>query len=117
MRNAEVKRPPHPSSLPIPKQKRPQLRRRQDVGPAVAVDVRHRDLRADAGLLVDQVRHELHQTAGSDRRHSDLQAELPEAELARRREKWTKPEPREKRGVLAKYARTVRSASEGAVTG
>src|SRR5262249_35458517 len=46
-----------------------------------------------------------------------LSVELSDAELAKRREKWTKPEPREKRGVLAKYARTVRSASEGAVTG
>jgi dihydroxy-acid dehydratase len=46
-----------------------------------------------------------------------LAVELPEDELARRRAAWTAPEPREKRGVLAKYARTVRSASEGAVTG
>jgi dihydroxy-acid dehydratase len=46
-----------------------------------------------------------------------LTLEVADAELAKRREKWKKPEPREKRGVLAKYARTVRSASEGAVTG
>jgi dihydroxy-acid dehydratase len=46
-----------------------------------------------------------------------LDAALDEAELGRRRHGWTKPEPRETRGVLAKYARTVRSASEGAVTG
>jgi len=46
-----------------------------------------------------------------------LTLEIPDAELTKRREGWTKPEPREKRGVLAKYARTVRSASEGAVTG
>ena len=39
-----------------------------------------------------------------------------DAELGRRRQGWQRPEPREKRGVLAKYARTVRSASEGAVT-
>jgi dihydroxy-acid dehydratase len=45
-----------------------------------------------------------------------LSVNVDEAELARRRSKWTKPEPREKRGVLAKYARCVRSASEGAVT-
>jgi dihydroxy-acid dehydratase len=43
--------------------------------------------------------------------------EVANDELARRRQGWVKPEPREKRGVLAKYARTVRSASEGAVTG
>jgi dihydroxy-acid dehydratase len=46
-----------------------------------------------------------------------LSVELTDAELAKRREAWKKPEPREKRGVLAKYAKTVRSASEGAVTG
>ena len=45
-----------------------------------------------------------------------LTLDVPEAELAKRRAAWTKPEPRVKRGVLAKYARTVRSASEGAVT-
>src|SRR5215813_12839451 len=45
-----------------------------------------------------------------------LEVELADAELVRRRAEWKRPEPREKRGVLAKYARTVRSASEGAVT-
>ncbi len=42
---------------------------------------------------------------------------LSDAEMAKRREGWKKPEPRVARGVLAKYARTVHSASEGAVTG
>lgn len=46
-----------------------------------------------------------------------VSVQLDETELTRRRNVWKKPEPREKRGVLAKYARTVRSASEGAVTG
>jgi dihydroxy-acid dehydratase len=46
-----------------------------------------------------------------------LDVELEESELARRRQGWTRPAPREKRGVLAKYARAVHSASEGAVTG
>src|SRR5262245_2337954 len=46
-----------------------------------------------------------------------LSVALEDNELARRRAGWVKPEPRESRGVLAKYARTVRSASEGAVTG
>jgi dihydroxy-acid dehydratase len=45
-----------------------------------------------------------------------LSLNVDDAELARRRQAWVKPAPREKRGVLAKYARTVRSASEGAVT-
>jgi dihydroxy-acid dehydratase len=37
-------------------------------------------------------------------------------ELAKRKVAWTQPEPRYRRGVLAKYAQTVTSASEGAVT-
>src|SRR5438270_7847476 len=45
-----------------------------------------------------------------------LNVALEENELARRKAGWVRPEPRESRGVLAKYARTVRSASEGAVT-
>jgi dihydroxy-acid dehydratase len=45
-----------------------------------------------------------------------LEVKLDEAELNKRRASWKKPAPRESRGVLAKYARTVRSASEGAVT-
>jgi dihydroxy-acid dehydratase len=45
-----------------------------------------------------------------------LSVKLDETELARRKAAWRKPEPREKRGVLAKYARTVNSASQGAVT-
>jgi dihydroxy-acid dehydratase len=46
-----------------------------------------------------------------------LQVDLSDAEMARRLKGWKKPEPRVARGVLAKYARTVHSASEGAVTG
>jgi dihydroxy-acid dehydratase len=45
-----------------------------------------------------------------------ISVELSEAELARRKAAWTAPPPRVARGVLAKYARCVRSASEGAVT-
>jgi dihydroxy-acid dehydratase len=46
-----------------------------------------------------------------------LTLNISDEELAKRRSAWQKPEPREKRGVLAKYAKTVHSASEGAVTG
>jgi dihydroxy-acid dehydratase len=42
---------------------------------------------------------------------------LDDAALAGRRQGWVRPQPRVARGVLAKYARTVHSASEGAVTG
>ncbi len=45
-----------------------------------------------------------------------LQLEVDDAELARRRAEWTAPRPRYVRGVLAKYAKLVSSASRGAVT-
>jgi dihydroxy-acid dehydratase len=45
-----------------------------------------------------------------------LSVALDDAELARRRAAWQTPPPRVARGVLAKYARCVRSAAEGAVT-
>lgn len=41
---------------------------------------------------------------------------ISKAEMKRRAAKWKQPKPRYTRGVLAKYARQVRSASEGAVT-
>ena len=44
-------------------------------------------------------------------------AERPGAELEARKGKWKRPPPRVERGVLAKYAKLVKSASEGAVTG
>jgi dihydroxy-acid dehydratase len=47
----------------------------------------------------------------------DLSVALSDAELAKRKEQWTRPGPRVARGVLAKYAKTVHSASNGAVTG
>jgi dihydroxy-acid dehydratase len=46
-----------------------------------------------------------------------LDAHLSDDEWANRRAGWAKPAVRVKRGVLAKYARTVHSASEGAITG
>jgi dihydroxy-acid dehydratase len=45
-----------------------------------------------------------------------LRLEVDEAELARRRAGWKPPAPRYARGVLAKYARLVGSAAQGAVT-
>jgi dihydroxy-acid dehydratase len=46
-----------------------------------------------------------------------LQVELSDAELEARRASWTPPTPRYAVGVLAKYAKLVGSAAEGAVTG
>jgi dihydroxy-acid dehydratase len=46
----------------------------------------------------------------------ELRLEVPEEELAARREGWRAPAPRYDRGAFAKYAALVTSASEGAVT-
>ncbi len=51
-----------------------------------------------------------------DAEKKELTVHLDAEELARRRAAWTRPELRVKRGVLAKFARTVSSASQGAVT-
>jgi dihydroxy-acid dehydratase len=45
-----------------------------------------------------------------------LEVDLTDAELAARAVAYVEPEPRVHRGVLAKYARSVSSASKGAVT-
>jgi dihydroxy-acid dehydratase len=45
-----------------------------------------------------------------------LTLNVPEAEIAKRLAGWKAPEPRFKRGVFAKYANSVSSASEGAIT-
>ena len=45
-----------------------------------------------------------------------LTLEVPEEEIAARLKTWKAPEPRFKKGVFAKYVKTVSTASEGAVT-
>jgi dihydroxy-acid dehydratase len=45
-----------------------------------------------------------------------LTLNVPETEIAKRLAAWKAPEPRFKRGVFAKYANAVSSASEGAIT-
>lgn len=45
-----------------------------------------------------------------------LQLNVSDEELARRRAAWQSPAPRYKRGVLAKYAKLVSTASRGAIT-
>ena len=44
-----------------------------------------------------------------------LEVGASEAELVRRRAAWQKPKPKVEKGYLARYARLVASASEGAV--
>ena len=45
-----------------------------------------------------------------------IMADVSEEEFARRRSEWTAPAPHYTVGVLAKYAASVTSASEGAIT-
>lgn len=45
-----------------------------------------------------------------------LQLNVPDAEIARRRAAWQAPMPKYTRGVMAKYAKLVTTASKGAVT-
>lgn len=51
-----------------------------------------------------------------DAETNQLTLHVNEHELARRFDKWQQPQPRYTRGVLAKYAKLVNSASLGAVT-
>ncbi len=51
-----------------------------------------------------------------DAENNQLTLHVSEYEIARRLEKWQQPAPLYTRGVLAKYARLVSSASKGAVT-
>jgi dihydroxy-acid dehydratase len=46
-----------------------------------------------------------------------LDIKLPAEELQRRLDDWLPPLPRYQSGVMAKYARLVSSAAEGAITG
>ena len=45
-----------------------------------------------------------------------IDVDVSEAEMAKRKAAWVKPEPRYRRGVLAKFAKLTATASEGAVT-
>jgi dihydroxy-acid dehydratase len=47
---------------------------------------------------------------------SELNLKIDQEEISRRLAHWQSPEPRYRRGVLAKYAQLVSSASKGAVT-
>ncbi len=46
----------------------------------------------------------------------ELRVLLTDEEIEKRLANWTAPSPRYEHGVFAKYAATVRSASEGAIT-
>ena len=51
-----------------------------------------------------------------DAESNTVTLDLSDEDIAQRLDAWRQPEPRYTRGVLAKYAATVTSASEGAVT-
>ena len=51
-----------------------------------------------------------------DAEKNELTLDLAEEEINKRKDDWKQPEPKEKRGVLAKYAKLVSSASTGAIT-
>ncbi|WP_163575286.1 dihydroxy-acid dehydratase [Halomonas faecis] len=51
-----------------------------------------------------------------DAERNEITLHVEEREIAARLAAWSPPPPRYTRGVLAKFARSVRSASEGAVT-
>jgi dihydroxy-acid dehydratase len=51
-----------------------------------------------------------------DARRRSIEVKLSQAELNRRKKAWKPRKPYAERGVLAKYARTVSSASKGAIT-
>jgi dihydroxy-acid dehydratase len=51
-----------------------------------------------------------------DSEKGTIDVELDFEEVSLRKKSWTNPKPSPERGVLSKYARTVQSASQGAVT-
>jgi dihydroxy-acid dehydratase len=51
-----------------------------------------------------------------DAQTRQITVDVSDAVLAERKTRWVRPQSKYKRGVLAKYAKTVSSASEGAVT-
>jgi len=55
------------------------------------------------GITIDGVNHK-------------ITLDVPAKEIAARLAKWKKPKPRYNRGVLAKYAKLVSTASQGGVT-
>ena len=51
-----------------------------------------------------------------DAKSRTLTSDISQAEFTRRKAQWKAPKPKYKRGVLAKYAALVSSASTGAIT-
>jgi len=64
--------------------------------------------------LIARIKHGDPITIDAEKRKITL--DLPATEIKARRAKWKAPKARYMTGVLAKYAKLVSSASEGAVT-
>ncbi|HEY8648333.1 MAG TPA: dihydroxy-acid dehydratase [Candidatus Limnocylindria bacterium] len=84
-------------------------------GATHGIAVGHVSPEAAAGGPIGLVRNGDKITIDVAKRRIDL--DVDGAELAERRTAWRAPEPRYRTGALAKYAKLVSSASEGAVTG
>lgn len=96
------------------------------LGPSVAMVTDGRFSGATHGLMVGHVAPEAARggmiglvregdTVTIDIDTRSIQVEISDEELATRRANWTAPEPAFKRGVFARYAAQVSSASQGAV--
>jgi dihydroxy-acid dehydratase len=100
----------------------------QGLGDEVAMATDGRFSGATRGLMVGHVAPEA-QVGGPiaivqdgdeitvDAANRRLELHVPQDEIDRRLAAWTPPPPRYQWGALAKYARLVSSASEGAVCG
>ena len=84
-------------------------------GATHGIAVGHVSPEAAAGGPIGLVRDGDTITIDVAKRRIDLDVDA--VELAERRSAWRAPEPRYRTGALAKYAKLVSSASEGAVTG
>ena len=83
-------------------------------GATRGISVGHIAPEAYVGGMIAYVRDGDVITIDVDKR--ELRLEISESELTERKKSWRAPEPRYKKGVMAKYARSVSSASEGAIT-
>ena len=81
---------------------------------APAPPARHREPAGCPGGPIALVKNGDPITIDAEKRQINL--DLTAGELKRRSQSWKAPRPRYTRGVLAKYASTVASASLGAVT-
>ena len=76
-----------------------------------------RQVRTDFGGMIDLLcLDSAGDTVVIDVARRKLEVALSGRELTRRRERWKAPDPRFRRGVMAKYAERVASAALGATT-